>query len=96
MSVHFELKMTFFALLHGEHRPQEGVKIAATDEEAKAEAAAPAIVDIDEQANQILRYDCFFAVSFLCAFLSQLVVIAHVFIFLVQEHMFDISSKSDY
>lgn len=36
-------------------RPQEGVKIAATDEEAKAEAAAPAIVDIDVQANEILR-----------------------------------------
>ena len=40
-------------------RPQEGVKIAATDEEAKAEAAAPAIVDIDVQANEILRYSIF-------------------------------------
>ena len=48
------------------NRPQEGVKIAATDEEAKAEAAAPAIVDIDVQANQILRYASSFCENFLC------------------------------
>ena len=43
------------------------MKIAATDEEAKAEAAAPAIVDIDVQANQILRYAAQFNfVRFFC------------------------------
>jgi hypothetical protein len=36
-----------------DRRPQEGVKIAATDEEAKAEAAMP--VDIDVQAAEILK-----------------------------------------
>ena len=36
-------------------RPQEGVKIAATDEEAKAEAANMP-VDIDVQCQEILRW----------------------------------------
>ena len=47
-STHSDQNICFF-----DRRPQEGVKIAATDEEAKAEAAMP--VDIDVQAAEILK-----------------------------------------
>ena len=66
-------------------RPQEGVKIAATDEEAKAEAAAPAIVDIDVQANEILRFVwgvCFVSIRRSCD------------LFMVPSHPFSLFTQS--